>query len=44
MSINNEQLYMLKASQNYSYIKSTKKNLANRQINKAAKLKNPTKD
>ncbi len=25
MSINNAQLYMLKASQNYSYIKSTKK-------------------
>ena len=43
MSIKNAQLYMLKASQNI-LISNLPKNLANRQINKTAKLKNPPKD
>ena len=38
MSINNAQLYMLKASQNI-FISNLPKNLANRQINKTTKQK-----
>ena len=43
MSINNAQLYMLKASQNI-LLSNLPKNLASTEINKAAKLKNPPKD